>query len=377
MCSIQPNYFEQIAVYNDALNKLKANFYYLYSQDTRLWFGVNSTLRKYVEDNRGQYSDDDIEFEIEKRLKNWKVRGQFKSVHICPKTSADVPDEQTARLVILFPKYFYVESGDNPAINEARKILDKRWNVPRMWKNMLLFMAADYEKLKILKEIVRDYLAWKFVKENSRSLNLDSLQLEDAENNLKRAEDNFKMKTSQAYCKIFVPEKSDDKELNRTIKVEKIECLEEENISAASNKFIRDENLLTSLGQICVTCLNKRIWRDVDFVKLSKLWDYFAQYYYLPRLIDKNVLFDTVRRDVERRTFGLAEDFQDGKFIDLKFGDSSLTQISPEYLLVKSSAAKNQLEPEPEIKIIPDSPPPTETPQPVIDEPEPLPTFFR
>lgn len=128
--------------------------------------------------------------------------------------------------------------------------------------------------------------------------------------------------------------------------------------------------------KICVTCLNKRIWRDVDFVKLSKLWDYFAQYYYLPRLIDKNVLFDTVRRDVERRTFGLAEDFQDGKFIDLKFGDSSLTQISPEYLLVKSSAAKNQLEPEPEIKIIPDSPPPTETPQPVIDEPEPLPTFF-
>ena len=241
---IQPNDFEDIAVYNDALNKLKANLYYLYSQDMRLWFDVNPTLRKYVEDRRGQYSDDDLEFEIEKRLKNWKGCGQFKAIHICPKSSADVPDKQTARLVILLPKYFYVETGDNLAIDEARKILDNRGNVPRMWKNMLLFMAADYEKLKILKEIVRDYLAWKFVNENSRSLNLDSLQLEDAKNNLKMAEDNFKMKTSQAYCKIFVPEKSDDKELNHTMKVEKIECLEEENILVASNKFIRDENLL-------------------------------------------------------------------------------------------------------------------------------------
>ncbi len=132
--TIQPQEFDVIAVYNNALIKLRSNLYYLYSQDGRLWFGVNPTLRKLVDDKRERFSDDDVEYEIEKHLKEWRGRGVFKAVHICPKNSDDVPDEQVARLIILSPKYSYVEGQkNNAAIDAAKKILEYRGTVPRKW----------------------------------------------------------------------------------------------------------------------------------------------------------------------------------------------------------------------------------------------------
>ena len=342
---IQPQEVKSISVYNDALAKLKSNLYYLYSQDTRLWFGVNPTLRKLVDEKREQFSDDDLEFEIEERLKKWKGRGKFLGVHICPKNSSDVPDDDKARLVILSPKYSYDERDkNNSAIRRAEEILENRGNIPRRYKNMLMFMSADEDKLKILKKNVRDFLAWRAVLDESRVLNLDILQKEDAEDNLKTAQENFVMKISQAYCRIFAPEQSEDGKLNVDMSVETIECLKEENISATSEKFHKDEKLLDSLGsEKLKNLLNKFIWHDKDFVNLNQLWEYFATYYYLPRLTEKNVLLETVKKGVKAKVFALAENFQEDKCTNLKFGEDFLGQIPAESFLVKAQFAEKQL----------------------------------
>lgn len=355
LSTIQPQEVDSVAIFNDSLTKLKSNLYYLYSQNTRLWFGVNPTLRKFVDDKREQFSEDDVEFEIENRLRIWRNRGNFKAVHVCPKNSNDIPDEQTARLVILSPKYPYAEGQENNVATEtAKNILENRGTVPRKWRNMLLFMAADAEKLIVLKDVVRDFLAWKAVIDESQHLNLDTLQLKDAKNNLDAAEKNFAMKVSQAYCKIFSPKCEDGNLNNFYFKVENIECTDESNISAAEKKFIYDENLLQSLGsEKLKDLLDRFILQENDFVKINQLWEYFATYYYLPRLVDVNVLFDTVRKGVKSETFALAEDVQDGEFIDLKFGDNFFGQISKENFLVKAETAQKQLnleKPEPAIE---------------------------
>ena len=378
---IQPDENENIAVYNDALTKLKANLNYLYSHDTRLWFGVNPTLRKVFYDERNKIPDKDVDFAIEDWLKNWKVKGVFQAVHICPESSADVPDKQTVRLVILLPKYCFIEGLiNNPATDEAKNILDNCGTIPRRWKNMLMFMVADADNLRILKDKVRDFLAWQSVRGKAKENNLDILQIEDTNNNLRVAKENFKMKLSQAYCKLLAPEKSDYGDLNCPIKIEKIECLKEENISAASEKFVANEMLLGSLGcKNLLLHLDKFIWRDKDDVQVKQLWEYFATYYYLPRLLNENVLLDAVRRGVAAKTFALAEDFQDGKYINLKFGDVSYINVSPENFLVKAEVAEKQLgieKPKPEIKIEPAKiNPPEIKPKPEI-KPPPLPTNF-
>lgn len=379
LCVIEPQEVDSIAVYNDALTKLKANLYYLYSQETRLWFGVNPTLRKLVDDKRGQFSDDDIDFEIEKRVKQWGGRGVFKAVHACPKSSADVPDEQTARLIILSPKYAYVDGQkNNAAIETAKEILKNRGTVQRKWRNMLLFMAADAEKLHVLKDVVRDYLAWQSVNNESRHLNLDSLQKEDAENNLREAMETFALKTSQAYCRIFAPERSEDCDLNRPMQVEKIDCTKEDNISAASDKFVAGEMLLNALGcEVLKNFLDKFLWGDEDAIKLNKLWGYFATFYYLPRLVDVNVLLNTVSKGVAAEKFALAEDFQDGKYLELQFGDVACRNISLEDFLVKATVAKDQLDIEPPIvEVEPEEIAPPDNVDDFVETPPPLPKNF-
>ena len=377
--TIQLQDINEIATFNDALTKLKANLYYLYSQGSRLWFGVNPTLRKLVDDKRDQYSDDDIEYEIEQRLKGWQGKNLFKAVVLCPKSSADVPnDKQTAQLVILPPKHLYDDKQPiNPATDAAKKILDTCGTIPRRNKNLLLFMAAHAENMEVLRQATRDFMAWREVLNEARKLNLDALQLEDAEGNLKTAAETFAMKVSQAYSCLLVPAIVGTSEPNSWFwRVEEILCTKEDNLAAAAEKFRRGEMLLPSLGcEHLRGLLDAYIWRDTDGVELNKLWDYFMTYHYLPRVVDVNVLLETVKRGVEAKTFALAENENlDG----LQFGEDFSGKVELSNWLVKAEVAKKTLEiveppPEPETIEPPPVDPPPAKPSP---EAEPLPTKF-
>lgn len=346
LSTIQPTEIDSVAIFNDALTKLKSNLYYLYSQNTRLWFGVNPTLRKLVDDKCDKFSDDEIDFEIEKRVRTWQGRSLFKSIHVCPTDSNDVIDKQTARLVILPPKFFYDDRlKENPAMEFAKKILDTCGRVPRKYKNMLLFLSADSDKMAVLKKSVREYKAWSEVKKEADFLNLDRVQLMNVKSNLETTEKTFAMKISQAYCKIFVPDTFGDADLNNLKwHIKDINCTTEDNISATSKKFREDEKLLDSLGSDRLkNLLDKFIWHDEDFVELNRLWEYFTMYYYLPRLIDIDVLLETVKKGVKTKVFALTEKMQEGEKFDLKFGDNFFGQVSKENFLVKKSFAEKQL----------------------------------
>lgn len=349
--TIQPQDLDSIAVFNDALTKLKANLYYLYSQNTRLWFGVNPTLRKLVDDKLEQFSDDDIDYEIEQRLRTWRTPS-WSAVHFCPKTSADVVDEQNARLVILAPKYVFDDrQPDNPALAFAKTILNTRGTVPRKYKNTLLFLAPDSDKLSELKKTVREFKAWSEVIDEADQLNLDRVQLVDAKSNRKSTEKNFAMKISQAYCQLFAPYTFGETDMT-VLKwfFAEIDCTTEDNISVTAEKFSSNEMLLKSLGhEKLKNLLDKFIWRERDTVNLNQLWEYFTTYYYMPRLTDKSVLLETVRKGVAEKTFALSDD--EDLTHELKFGDISLREISTESFLVKSSVAQEQL------KIKPPDPP--------------------
>lgn len=342
--TIQPQDLDSIAVFNDALTKLKANLYYLYSQNTRLWFGVNPTLRKLVDDKLEQFSDDDIEYTIEQRLRMWR-KSSWSAVLFCPKTSADVVDEQNARLVILAPKYaFNDRQPSNPALTFAENILNTRGTVPRKHKNTLLFLAADSDKLSVLKKTVREFKAWSEVIDEADQLNLDRVQLVDAKSNRESAKKDFAMKISQAYCQLFTPDNFGESDMT-TLKwfFAEIDCTNEDNISATAEKFSSNEKLLQSLGhEKLKNLLDKFIWRERDAVKLNQLWEYFTTYYYMPRLTDKSVLLETVRKGVAEKTFALSDD--EDLTHELKFGDISLREISIESFIVKSFVAQNLLD---------------------------------
>lgn len=308
--TIQPADAKNISQFNDALSALKGSLYYLYSQDARVWFGVNPTLRKFVDDKRETYTADDIEYEIEKQIKTWKRFGDhLKAVHVFPRDSADIPDNKTVHLVIISSKFAYTEgSGSNAATVEAEKILRNRGSMPRTHQNMLLFMAADAERLKVLDDAAREYMAWDYVM--NEDLNLDDIRRKDGISNLKSARSTFEMKVSQAYSKILAPYTDDKNVGDIHWRVEDINCFNGENVQAADEKFVRNEKLLASLGEKALKRLldEYNLWGDDGAVEKDRLGEYFMTYCYLPRLVDPSALFGAINKGVEANLFSLKDD---------------------------------------------------------------------
>ena len=357
LCTIQPKDIDNIAVYNDALSKLRTNLYYLYAKETKYWFGVTATLRKMVDDKREKYSDAEIFTEIENRLRKWQRGENFKAVYFCPKNPADVPDEPTARLIILSPKNF------SDAAEVARKFLDERGTAHRECKNMLLFLAADAKKIDDLKTAVRDFKAWTDVLNEIDRINTDRAQLKDAENNRAAATKTFAAKISQTYCRLIYPVSDDTLNIQLPLKSAEISCANEDNISAAWKYFTQNELLLTALGG---NELKRRLDNlKSDCVSVKQVWEYCTKYYYMPRLVDKNVLINAIRSGVKDKVFGLADD---KNLSNLQFGEVNAT-VDDKKFLIKAEAAqkfidakKSPVEPEPE---------PEPEPEEIIRQPEP------
>src|ERR1035441_11131893 len=86
--------------------------------------------------------------------------GDFKRVHPLPGTSADVPDDLDARLVVLGVDHAYSKEPDNAAETAAKAIFETRGTAPRLYRNTIVFLAADKPRLQDLDEAVRKFLAW-------------------------------------------------------------------------------------------------------------------------------------------------------------------------------------------------------------------------
>src|SRR5204862_3854491 len=137
---------ESLAVFGDGLRRLAATATYLYQDGPRYWYSTQPTVTKVAEDLAEQYlrNPDKVVLELEKRLRvDLRRTGDFDRVHPLPNSSADVPDDLDARLVILGVDHAYIKEPGNAAERAATAILETRGNTPRLYRNTLVFLAAD------------------------------------------------------------------------------------------------------------------------------------------------------------------------------------------------------------------------------------------
>jgi len=117
---------------------------------------------EYIESRTAQqFKHSDVEFEIEERLKSLRKEKPFAGIHICSKNSNDVPDEPTARLVVLSPMYDYKKSPQETlAMKEINNIFNNRGTSQRIYRNMLVFIAPDQDFMGQLKKSVRSDISY-------------------------------------------------------------------------------------------------------------------------------------------------------------------------------------------------------------------------
>ena len=345
---------ESPAVFGDALRRLASAATYLYQDGARVWYATQPTVTKLAEDRAEQFKrDTDLAGkELERRLRaNLQARGDFAGVHPIPSSGADVPDDFDVRLVVLSAEQPHSRDSD-VALNTAQTILETRGNTPRLYRNTLVFLAADKVRYQDLDEALRKFLAWRSIVDEKNQLNLDPHQTRQAETQLKAADDTVTARLPETYQWLLVPDqpKPDSPATWKAIRLTGSGTLAER----ASRRLRTDELLVMSFhGSILRHHLDQvPLWRG-DHVSVRQLVDDFAKYVYLPRLGSPSVLLGAIQAGsasmVWRKDgFALAEshDETEGRYRGLReFGE---IEVSPEssVLLVKPEVAGPQLDAE-------------------------------
>ena len=346
---------EPPALFGDALRRLAAAATYLYQDGRRFWYATQATVKKLAEDRAEQLKRDadKVAQELDRRLQaNLHKTGEFSRVHALPRSSADVPDDLDARLVVLAAEHSYSKDPGSPAEVAAKAILETRGNTPRIYRNALVFLAPDRVRLQDLEDAVRRYLAWDSIIADKETLNLDQHQFRQAETQKQAADGAVTARLPETYQWVLAPVQANPQApvAWQALRLGGTDAL----AVRASKKLRSDELLVTNLG---ATILRKHLddvplWR-VNHVEIRQLVEDFARYPYLPRLADSKVLLNAIQDGLrlltwQKDTFGFAESYDEagGRYLGLRGGQAVTVSADGPGLLVKPEVARQQLDAE-------------------------------
>ena len=343
---VQPG--ENISDFNDALNTLHGSLSYLYNNvnGSRYWYDTRPTLRKTAEDRASQVSQESVSMEIESRLKKLRKEQPFAGIHPCPASSLDVPDDQAVRLILLRTVDTYKRTAKScKAMETVNEILNHRGSSPRIYRNMIAFVAPDYDNLNSLETEVRRFIAWKSIMSEKDELNLDGNQIRETDNNLNRSNQTVALRIKETYCWLLVPFIDPNEDL-KTIQweISNIGGGDENIVAKAAKKMIQNEQVITNWAPALLQMsLDDLLWKDSDDIQIKKLWEYLSTYCYLPRLANYSVLEDAILRGVASdEYFALAGAYNKNRYVDLKY-NKTVFSVNPSDLLVKINVALKQI----------------------------------
>lgn len=344
---------ESPAVFGDALRRLASSATYLYQDGSRYWYSTQPTVTKLADDRAEQLKrdTDKVVQELDRRLRSDLRRmGDFRRVHPMPSTSADVPDDMEARLIVLGVDHSFNREADNPAESHAKKIFEQRGNTPRLYRNTLVFLAADKSRLQDLDEAVRKYLAWESILHDKTVLDLSPHQVRQAETQKTAADGMVIARLPETYQWLLVPTQSNPQDAItwQAIRLTGQDALAER----ASKKLKNDELLITNFAPSRLRMEMDKIplWRG-NHVSIRQLIEDFARYLYLPRIQAPGVLLNTIRVGLalltwEQDAFAYADSFDEptSRYRGLRPGGQVTSAETETGLLVLPQAARDQIQ---------------------------------
>jgi predicted AAA+ superfamily ATPase len=344
---------EASAIFGDALRRLSAAATFLYQDSVRFWYSTQPTVTKLADDRAEQLKGDpdSIAGEIGRWVRDdLQRKGDFSRVHPLARMSGDVPDEKDARLVVFGIEYPHAKDTTSPAIAAAQEFLQNRGTAPRIYRNTLVFLAADKTRLQDLDEAVRQYLAWASIVDEAETLNLDPHQTKQATSRKDSAHSAVAARLPETYQWLIVPVQTNPQ---ASVEWQAFRLTGQDALALRASKKLRNDELLISglaASRLRLELDQVPLWRG-DHVPIQQLTEDFARYLYLPRLRDTGVLVEAVRGGLglltwSQDSFAYAESFDEtaGRYRGLQTGRQVwVDSDSPIGLLVKPEAAQKQL----------------------------------
>lgn len=283
---------DTVGNFHSALAALADRATYFYTASGRYWYDLQANISRQAKDKAERLHIGEVHAEIARRLEaQAQTPGDFSSVHVCPDDTADIIDTDDARLVLLHPKVTFSKKGskDSTALAFALAATSQKGTGNRTNRNMLIFLAGDADRMAELELSVRDYLGWSQIISDANALNLNPAQLAQAKERADKASQTTDARLLGAYQWALVPT-GQPVEINES-KVE----------GQATSLAERVSRKLGNEGSLATQRAASLIRHDLDRPEVSKLWEpghvaigtlwrLYAEYPYMPRLKNREVL---------------------------------------------------------------------------------------
>lgn len=339
---------EPVAAFGDALRRLADRARFLYVDGPRYWFSTQPSVARMADDRAAGYDRHTVFDTIVKTLRQDRERGEFAGVHIAPDGPAEVPDLMEARLVIFGPEQVHIaKDEDSPALAAAADMLAHRGSSQRLYKNMLLFLAPDKQRLADLEQAVRLLRAWSSIVADEDKLNLDAFQRRQAETKKTELDGTVRGRIHETWVWALVP--SQPNAQDPAVEWSQHRLQGSDGLAVrASKKMVQDEALMTAMGPARLKLvLDGYLWPSAHHVGTRQLWEYLASYLYLPRLREVRVLEEAIRGGIGQLVcdhFAYADRYDDaaGRYEGLRLTGGGSIVIDGLSVLVKPEVAKAQ-----------------------------------
>ena len=255
----------------------------------------------------------------------------------------------------------------------ARELVTRKGSGDRLARNNLVLLAPDRARLDDLKLRVRQFLAWQKIVEGAEEANLTPSNRRQASSRKAEADRGCDAQLAESYSFVLRPESPSDGTPGIIFEEERL-AGDGDLIVRVTRKLVGSAQLIENYGPVPLKLkLDGVLWNNRDHLTVRQLMEYYAQHLYLERLENEGVLLKAIGDGVAAREpyFGYADGIQNGRYLNLRWGEPVAVQANAEALLVRAEAALAQLEAERQLEPAEVQAPITPGPLPVDRVPEP------
>lgn len=269
-------------VVDTVISNLKEKLFYL--SDEGLFFTNQPNLNRVIVEMEEGLLEDELREEERKAVEECISRESRFKVLIYPHSSKDIPDGPELKLVVL--------EQSRP----EREFIEKCGEIPRIYRNNLVFLCAEESQREVFYSYLRKLLALERISSDQK-LNLREEQRREVKARLKNQKSRRYEETRKLYRKLFLPARDGYRELDMGLPT-----YGEFSIDKEVYEYLRSQSEL--LEKIAPAVIRERYLSNRDYVVIRSLYEAFLKTPGEMRLVSREAFLESVKEGVERGLFG-------------------------------------------------------------------------
>ncbi len=315
------------SVVAEAVEQLKGKLFYLQHQNGKYFFTNQPNLNRMLHQKMENIDISQLT-EFESEILKESIAGRKLRVILWPEKTADVPDDQELKLVIL-PQHREDLMGE---------ILQKKGENTRVNRNTIFFLTPREGERTGFENVLRKYLGHEHLFAD-KTLSLLTEQKKEIKREVDRLKKGMNETLRRYYRQISIPSRSGLKEIDLGIPT----YGERRKVDVEVYEKLRSEDEI--LERVVPLVIKEKYLKESDYVSTEQLYTAGLTTPGETRIVSKSVWEQGITDGVSKGLFGLGE-VEDGKPVCHYFKEEPSVALLGNEVIIREEVCKAAAEPE-------------------------------